>query len=224
MTLPRRVFLLAALATVACARPPQPPAAQNPVAPAGGLAPGTLARFAALRIVVLPVQLVAPSTIDGWTAFGAGGIDERRAFDDMLERELTDRGLGTQWVYPAALAQSARRNPTYLTDPYTLRALDGVRLAMRRAQDPIPEPIAGQLRALTAVSDARYALVPLDMRIAGPGGPAGAQAFLRLAFIDTRGSAVVWTGEVSTEPQTGYSPAAFLSLVQRVADLIVPRP
>jgi hypothetical protein len=208
---------------IACggARAPAPGVAPEPQALAASA--GQLARFAGLKVMVLPAQAVAASDSLGWRAGAGGDRALLAALDASLADSLGGRGLGTLWLFPPALARAASRNPTYLTDPATMRALDAVRVALRKRDDPLMEPFASQLRALAGVTDARYALVPLELRIESILNGASARLVLRLALLDARGAQLTWVGEVAGDPAPRYAPAVLVPLVQRVADLVVPR-
>ena len=141
--------------------------------------------------------------------------------DSLLEAELTGRRLPARWAFASTLSRSARRNPTYLTDPYAIRATQAILVQMRKPEDPLAEPVASQLRGLTGVSDSRHALVPLDIRFETV--PPGGRAVLRLALVDTRTARVTWFGEVQGAPRESYAPAVLDDLVQRTADLVIAR-
>lgn len=172
--------------------------------------------------MVLPTQGTWGSDSLGWRA-GAGTERELLGLlDRSIEAALGERGLSTQWVFPPAMERSFKRNPTYVTDPYAMRAVIAIRAALRKPSDPVGEPFASQLRALAGVSDARFALVPFDVRIESLSA-GGGRAVLRAALVDARGSQLVWTGEVASDGQREYSPALLSNLAQHVADLVVPR-
>ncbi len=226
----RFFVLLAALACGGSAA--KPSAADISPAPTTVLAPpGQLARFAALKVMVLPAQSVQADSLPAWRNTATVGKALLAALDSAVEGALNQRGMQTMWVYPAALQRSARRNPTYLTDPYLMQALDPVRQALKKPQDALSEPFASQLRALAGVNDSRYSLIPLVLRfepsvITAQGqaqGQGQARAVLRSVVVDARGAQVVWVGEVASEPQAAFSAAILASLAQRVADLVVPR-
>jgi hypothetical protein len=218
-----RAFALASLAALACggprtaAAPPAPLTEANPATNAG-----QLARFAALRVMVLPSQGAWRTDSLGWRARAGTERELLGLLDRSIETALGERGLSSQWVFPPAMERTAKRNPTYVTDPYAMRALVAVRAALRKPQDPVAEPFASQLRTLAGVSDSRYAFVPLDVRME-PVAAGGGRAVLRAAVIDARGAQLVWTGDVAGEAQSEYSEALFTSLAERVADLVVPR-
>ena len=222
----RFFVLLAALACGGSAA--KPSAAEISPAPTTVLAPpGQLARFAALKVMVLPAQSVQADSLPAWRNTATVDKALLAALDSAVEGALNQRGMQTVWVYPAALQRSARRNPTYLTDPYLMQALDPVRQALKKPQDALSEPFASQLRALAGVNDSRYSLIPLVLRFEPSSstaqGQAQARAVLRSVVVDARGAQVVWVGEVASEPQATFSAAILASLAQRVSDLVVPR-
>lgn len=226
MTGARFFVLLAALACGGSAA--KSSAAEISPAPTTALAPpGQLARFAALKVMVLPAQSVQADSLPAWRNTATVDKALLAALDSAVEGALNQRGMQTVWVYPAALQRSARRNPTYLTDPYLMQALDPVRQALKKPQDALSEPFASQLRALAGVNDSRYSLIPLVLRFEPSGitaqGQAQVRAVLRSVVVDARGAQVVWVGEVASAPQAMYSAAILASLAQRVADLVIPR-
>ena len=171
--------------------------------------------------MVLPLQEVVADDAMGWRAKAGPDSTVRQRVDSTLESLLTDRGVN-QWVYPPALTRSAKRNPTYLINPHSIRASGAIRAASRTPQQMILEPLASQLRGLAGVSDARWALVPLELRFVTDGATRS-RAQLSLAVIDVRGSQVRWSGDVMGDSHADYSFAAIVSAVQRAADLVVPR-
>ena len=199
------------------------PAQQASEPRAQGAPPGSLSRFASLKVMLLPLQGVRTEAVPAWQQeAGAAGALARSA-DLAFEAALGERGLATLWVFPASMERAARRNPTYITDPYQLRAGMAVRAAMRKPTDPLAEPFASQLRALAGVSDSRYAVLPLELRFEPtPSGNAG-RPRLQVAAIDARGAQVVWVGEVIGAESPAYSAAVLSDLAVRLADLVVPR-
>ncbi|HEX4932262.1 MAG TPA: hypothetical protein VFV33_03730, partial [Gemmatimonadaceae bacterium] len=94
---------------------------------------------------------------------------------------------------------------------------------IRRPDDMLGEPFASQLRSLAGVSDARYAFIPLELRLEPVPDAATGRAVLQVAVVDARGARVVWAGEVAGDAHPAYAPGVLGSLVRRVADLVVPR-
>lgn len=189
-------------------------------APAAG--PGALSRFAALKVMVLPTQSARSADSAAWRAAG-GDRGVRAALDSALEAALGGRGLATLWVFPPALTRTARRNPTYVTEPSAIMALGAVRAGLRKPEEPLAEPFASQLRALAGVSDSRYAFVPLELRRDALPDSTTARLVLQAAIVDARGSRVVWVGEVGSDPFPKGAPPPMPALVPHVADLVIPR-
>jgi hypothetical protein len=166
---------------------------------------------------------VATTDALGWRT--SAGSDARiiASLDSVLADSLSGRGLGGLWIFPPALRRTISRNPTYLSDLSNIRALDAVRVAMRKRDDPLTEPFASQLRALAGVSDARYALIPLELRFEPILPGTSGRAALRSALVDARGAQLVWVGEVLGDPHETFGSAVLASLARRVADLVVAR-
>lgn len=190
------------------------------------MAPATrppLSPYAAEHLITLPVQELIGGDSLGWSR----QIRDPRRFlaslDTAIEKTLRERGLGTTWAFPSDLARTARRNPTYATDPAQIRAAAAVRFLEARRNAQIPEPVASQLRTLVGFHDARRALVPVDVRfVADPVG-GGGHAVLHIAVLDVRGSRLEWDGEVAGDSAPEFSPLVVTSLAERLADLLVPR-
>lgn len=183
MTFRLRSALLLALLPVALL--PSVARAQE-VAAAAAVGP-PLAPFAAQRVAVVPVQFFRADT-SGWSK-GVDWASLRLAFDSTVAALLTESGLGKRWVYAPDVVRSAKRNPTYATDPYALGA-GRWRTMVPKPGDQMPMVVADNIRPLTALGDTRFALVPLELR------GDGADAVLRLVIVDTRGRTVIWTADM----------------------------
>jgi hypothetical protein len=195
------VLLVASVAAAQSSKPkPQPP----------------LAPFIAQRIIVLPVQLLRADTgaLVGVAAWGAF----RAELDDSIGSAIAERGLGKRWGYAADVARSARRNAAYTSDPYSL-GVQPLRGATFKAGDRIPALFGSNLRALIALGDTRYALLPVEVVFQKSG--ALQRAVLRLALVDGRSGLFVWVGDVASDPAASLTPAIATSLAARVADLVV---
>jgi hypothetical protein len=220
----RRSAILVFAVSAACAsqsgqsgdQAPAPTVLTAPVA-----APGVLSRFSTEKLIVLPLQGLAASDPLGWRQLAGTELTFIPRIDTLLETELTGRRLGAKWSFASALSRAARRNPTYLTDPYAIRGIPAIVAHLRKPENPLSEPFSSQVRGLAGVSDTRYALIPLDVRfdsVAGRGRPV-----MRLALIDARAAKVTWWGEVRGATHDEYSTAVIDDLIQRVADLVIPR-
>ena len=164
---------------------------------------------------MLPVQ-----TLRGTVSVWSEKLRDQRAFlvsvDDEIAFAVRDRGLRAKWAFPSDLARVAKRNPTYATDPYAI-AVDAIAAVEKDADKLLAEPLAGQLRALAALSGARYALVPVELRLTPD--DEGGRATLRLVVIDTRLARLTWKGDVSGDVVRDFSPTVAAGLAGRVADL-----
>lgn len=138
--------------------------------------------------------------------------------DDEIAFAVRDHGVKGQWAFPADLARSARRNPGYTADPYNI-AVDALTPVERDADKIIGEPLAGQLRAFAGLFNARYALVPVDLRLVPDAS--GGRASLHLVVVDTRAARLTWKGDVSGDGVKNFTPAVAAGLAGRVADLFI---
>ncbi|HET7583671.1 MAG TPA: hypothetical protein VFK13_02130 [Gemmatimonadaceae bacterium] len=118
--------------------------------------------FAERTVVVVPVQYLRRGDPMGW----AEEMGRSRPFMVKLDEEiagtLQDRRV-TQWIYPEDVVRSAKRNPTYMPDPYTLGA-QRLRPPIKKLPEMLPEPLASQVRTIAAVDNGRYILVPIELR------------------------------------------------------------
>jgi hypothetical protein len=89
----------------------------------------------------------------------------------------------------------------------------------RQLPAPLGEPLATQLRAVVALNDARYAILPVEVRFERAGEGAG-RAVLHVALIDARRSEVVWLTDVASDAAATLSPALAASLGAHFADLV----
>ncbi|MBK8248495.1 MAG: hypothetical protein IPK85_13965 [Gemmatimonadetes bacterium] len=193
-----------------------PAPSNTPVPSVPTAVPGVLARFAGQSLMVLPVTLHPVADTMGWRTSAGGDAKLRTLTDSLLEHGFRERGL-TTWIYAAQVARTARRNPTYLVDPSTLRPALAVRAAMRTPDRNLSEPLASQLRALAGTSGVRYTMLPTDLELRLDG------TRLTVAVVDVRLAQVAWVGNVAAGPQASWNPGVLSDLINRAADLVVPR-
>lgn len=167
-----------------------------------------LASFTSMRVAIVPVQAWRADSI-GWSK-AVNWAETRLALDSAITAELLDRGLGKKWAYATDVVRTAKRNPTYASDPYTL-GVGRLRSVEIKADTPVPAGFADNLRTITALGDTRYALVPVELRAAGEG------VVLRILLVDTRSRSLVWGGDL--ESPGGATMIA--ELATRVANLII---
>jgi hypothetical protein len=183
------------------------------------------------RVMVLPVSSLRGGDAAGWAAGIASPRDFLLDVNAQIARALPARAVHSTWVLPAEMARAAARNPGYAPDPY---AVDVSALAPDRWRPggQLADPLAGELRRLTSFTDARVALIPVELRFlpradpashgaGGSGGatpPGTARAVLRVALVDTRLNVVVWAGDVAGEPAPALTPPVAAALADRLAD------
>jgi hypothetical protein len=189
--------------------------AQNAAPPAEA----PLNSFAAMRLIVLPTQRAGDAI-----AWGVQAGEPRvvfALFDSSLASAVRAKGL-TSWVMSDDLARTARRNPLYATNPADIRAGDAVRFLEQKRDENIPEPVASQLRTLAGFHDARYALIPVQVRFEAGSTPKTGRVVVRMAVLDVRGSRLVFIGDINGADAADYTPTLVTALARRFADLVVP--
>lgn len=179
-----------------------------------------LERLAAEQMLVLPVQYLTFADSLGWSA----GAPVTRRYLDRVDTEiayaLTQRGLKGRWTMVPDLIHSVNRNPGYAPDPTSLAAGE-IRWGRKAAGWQLSEPLASQLRSLVALTDARYVLFPVELRLTGSKGVG--HATLHLVIIDARRSQVQWSGDLVGAAESKFSPAIAADIASRLADLIAGR-
>lgn len=188
-----------------------------------------LAAVSGQRVLVLPTQRLTFADSLGWAKQAPSS---RAAYLTVVDSALTDalaaRGLRGTWTFAEQVVRSARRNAGFVADPSAL-AVESLRTGTKPDLWQLREPLATQLRSLIALTDARYVLLPVELRTVGGdgrGSAAGAgagRAQLKLVLIDARRSQIRWMGTVSSELVTAFSPAVAAGVASRVADLVVAR-
>ena len=214
-------FLLVVLAgATACA--PGPGRAQAAATPAAASAPvRPLADFARLRVAVVPAQRLRQGDSLGFAAAAGDAGAWLARLDDEITFALGERGLRPGWAMPAEVARALRRNPTFDVDAHAL-AVDELRGTVKRGGPELSAALSSQLRAISALQDARYVLVPVELRFEGPRG--AARAVLHAVLLDARAAQVVWLGDVPGDPASSFSPALAASVAGHLADLINAAP
>src|SRR3954471_21881117 len=149
-----------------------------------------LAALAATGAIVTPASIIHIAPELNWSAQQAPARETLRALDDDIAAAIAERGLKANWVMPADLALSYKRNPTYAADPYAL-AEEPLRSSSFIVGTRLTEPLASQLRTMIALHEnARSVLLPVELRLdpVPPGNDA--RASLRLVLVDPRFSEV----------------------------------
>jgi hypothetical protein len=207
------------LVLAACAGQQHPNEAPTPPAPIH-----PLGALVAQQVIVAPIHSLSEVDPFGWTQQIPRSRAYLRAVDDAIDAELAARGLGTQWIYPAAIVRASQASPAYSVDPYALGAgpltSPGVESGTR-----LGDPLATQLRTMVALQDkARAVLLPVELHFERDVAKRDqGVAVLRVALIDARVGEVRWIGDVRSDPSPTFSPALVTSLANKFADLITAR-
>jgi len=179
--MPRAVLAGLLLAAACSGGSPPTETAPSPTAPL------PTAGLAGLKVVVLPLTLIAAHDSLGWNA----ALAPRRAAldhaDSLLSETLTGRAPEVQWVLPPVLRRAARRAAPVAVDPDQMATslLRGARLAK------LPDPLWGQMRSLTALAGERYALVPASL-VFRPVEEGGGRAELTMVLANVRSGMIEW--------------------------------
>jgi hypothetical protein len=114
--------------------------------------------------------------------------------DDEIAFWLPESAPRVDWVLPAAVERALERSPSIDV------RLDALAVsAFHRAEvKNIGDPLFGDLRALNALVDARYALIPVAAAVISDGTGAG-RVEMNVALIDTVGGRVLWFGAIAGE-------------------------
>lgn len=203
-------------------------AAEEAVAPPTvTLTPGNEARplsdLASRRVLLLPVQRVEREP--GIPAAATAALPT--ILDAELSFVLAERGLGSLWVTAAAARRMAAQNPGMGLEPAALPLPPPRQLE----RGPVLEPLSGQLRALAALADARYVIVPTALHLgaapafAAAGGSSTTagqvtRARLMLLLVDVRAAQILWAGSTEVVDLEPAAPAFGATIASRFADLI----
>lgn len=178
-----------------------------------------LAQLAAQRVIVTPSFGLVTGDALGWSAQIPKSREYLRLLDDEIAAALAERGLKSQWIYPADLVRAMKGSPTYAVDPYTL-GVGVLRNSGIVSGTRLGDPLATQLRTMIALQDdARAVIVPAELRFEKEPTGQGV-AVLRVALLDGRLGDVRWIGSVRSDPADKLSRAVLSSLAAHLADLI----
>jgi hypothetical protein len=195
----RRValFVLVLLAAGGSALPAQGSPAKPPKplpAPALMLAP-----IVGQPIPILPIAYVVADT---GIAMPATRVAQLAWADSMIDEQLEARGSEANWLVPADLRKVARRAPGMITDP------DHMSQSVMRFTNlkKVPDPLLANMRALVAMTNSRFVMIPASLRISGR--PGAVHIELTLVLADARSGAIAWRSSPMADAAT---PAAAIA-------------
>lgn len=138
--------------------------------------------------------------------------------DAELLFALRSRPTGAEWIGPGELRESLAQNPG------TGIRVDGLNVQpflmgeVRRVGDPL----FGDLYRLAAMVDARFAVLPVEVRPRAEGED-GAQAVeIAAAVLESRTGHVLWYGILDGPPGPAGDRAATVGAVEALARRILP--
>jgi hypothetical protein len=210
---------LALLADVTTARAQKMTAQDSAAAIAAG-EHAPLAPMAGRKLVVVPTAYLLEADPMGWAIQIQDEKQYLADFDAELAFALADRGLKNVWVMYDKLPREYKRNPDYMADPYHLSA-DFLRFpGPKKAIPYMPDPLASQLRSITAMNDkAEFVLFPIEIRFIPSESGKGGRAALRAAVIDPRRLTTLWMADVYSDDEEKFTPALLTSLAEHLANL-----
>ena len=179
-----------------------------------------LERLAAQPILVFPTQYLSFGDELGWRKEVARPSEYLAGLDDEIAFAMNERGLGRKWTFASEITRIARKNSTVVSDPHGLSA-DALRGKVK-LDESLGETLRSQIRSILALSDARFVLLPVEVRFESANGTGVAS--LRVVLIDARFAMVKWVGDVSGERSRTFSPALAAGVASRFADLVAPIP
>jgi hypothetical protein len=177
--------------------------APRKAAPSAGVSRGRIPDLVGTSVVVIPVQ-------------------SNRGIPGDPTAELADalraRGRGVHWFMPDTLRIALARSPA-LGVP--LDAIP-VEVFLHAQVNRLGDPAFGFLRRLNALTNARMALVPVEVRHrTDPGGGPGVDEYV-CALVNAENGYVAWFGVTAGEPGEASSPRALASAADAVARRLFP--
>jgi hypothetical protein len=159
-----------------------------------------------VRVMLLPAQ-PAPGAGPG---MAVPGLDEEIAF------WLAESAPRVDWILPPAIQRALERSPS-LSIRLDALAVSAFHAAQVRN---IGDPLFGDLRALNALIDARYALIPVAAAWVPDSAGGGGRVEMNVALIDTMGGRVLWYGAVAGDTGPAGAPEVTASAGRALARLL----
>jgi hypothetical protein len=198
----------------ACAKAAAPPSADVPQRAFPDIGGQT--------VMLLPVQRVLPTislptSADTAVAPAALSADALAELEAELSYWLPERAPRVKWVLPEAVERAVSRSPTL-----EVRVRD---LVVRDFQvgrvTTIGDPLYGDLRRVSMISDARLALLPIGA-VAVAERDGSWRVHVAAALIDTFGGNVLWQGVVAGSPAARNASPGLASAAQALAAVVAP--
>jgi hypothetical protein len=176
----RVVAALAVIGAVACGGGSQPNEKPAPEAPKAQPLP--TAGISGQDVAVYPLTMLITAEELHWDTLLGKHKDALAHADSLLGALLVERSPEVTWALPAKLRRAAEQAPGMLTNPDQM----ATSLLRGSLMDQIPDPLRAQMRQLTAIVNARYALVPASLLfVKAPSGLGRAELTLVMADVRT---------------------------------------
>jgi hypothetical protein len=187
-----------------------------------------LAGMAGRQLLVLPAQYLSVANPAGGWDIVPSGPSVLPILDEEIADTFRKRGVRSNWTFGKEITQSAVRNGGLAGDPRQL-SVQAIR-RIKAGDSPLPEPLASEIRGLVALTNARYAVLPLEVHVGVRGNER--RASVRMLLIDARTARVTWAEDVdaptTNDPQIAaeaLTPYGFRliarDLATRLADMVV---
>lgn len=173
-----------------------------------------LSGYAGRAVLVLPLQQVS-ETAGVTVSRSAGALAFREAMDYEIRFAFGD-SPPARWVFAPAIIQSSKRNIGVSANPLEL-SVEALTEKLPEPEDAVSETLRTQIRQLLALTDARYVLLPVNVRIVNSSVNGMRRATMRVVLIDGRLARVRWAEDISAEPVTALSRSVAAALASRLA-------
>lgn len=202
----RNLIFTALIALAACSRQQAAP----PV-PAASTAPVLIGE----TVMIFPVQRGSVPVAD--TSARHFGVAQDK-LDAELAYWLPQLANGVRWVLPEQIQRSITRSPTLQIDINNL----GVGAFQRAQVKRVGDPLFGDLRKLSAVLDARVAVIPVAAELIGS-TPETARVQVATAVLDALSGNVLWFGVIESDTDARGAEAGVASAAQAFARAFAPK-
>lgn len=205
----RRVSHRAAiLLCTACIATGSAHAQSTPKAPKPLPAPALLlAPISGQPIPVLPLTYIVSDS--GLAGMPVTRVAQLAWVDSLLAEALQARGPEATWIFPPELRRVAKRGAGVVADP------DRMTQAVMRFSNvsKVPDPLLSNLRALVAMTNSRYVMIPAMIRVTRT--PDGVKVESTLVLVDARSGAVL----LRSNP-VAIAPTAAAALAATIAHIL----
>lgn len=173
-----------------------------------------LSTYSGRAVLVLPLQQVSETQ-----GLSVSRSPEAAAFREGMDYEIRfafGESPPSRWVFAPAISESSRRNIGVSADPLKL-SVDALTERLPEPEDAVSETLRTQIRQIVALTDARYVLLPVSVRVVSSAQNGMRRATMRIVLIDARLAQVRWAEDISTEPVAGLNRSVAAALASRLA-------